>query len=389
MFRRAALILTSFVMLVGGCGSLTSCGEADKAADIYAMRESFTATDIAAEMGIGINLGNTFEAYWNDDTNMNGFSQVIGEGNPTDYEKCWGAIETTREMIDGMRDAGFKTVRIPVFWGNGMADGSDFKINEKFADRVEEVVKWVLEDGMYCVINMHHYDERLIMFLDREEAVHAAGRVWEQVAEHFKEYGDHLIFEGYNEYLGGVKEGTEESDEYKYDYCNEMNQAFVDAVRSTGGNNSERILIASGYNTNIDRTTGFRFKMPEDTVENKLMVSVHYIDNNMYWSNQIGSETWHDYIISQCNLLRDRFSLAGIPVFVGETTSGYDGRMSVDSKYGSGEDCIRELIRIAVEDYGFLPVFWETHHDDGTGFYDRVNCKLVKKENAETVKMYG
>ncbi len=376
------LVLSLILAMFSACGS-------EPAADIYSMRDGLTAKDIVAEMGIGINLGNTFEAYYNDDSNMCGFSQVVGDGDSIDYETCWGAIETTREMIDGMKESGFKTVRIPVFWGNGMADGSDFKISESVIGRVEQVVKWALEDGLYVVINMHHYDERLIMFLDREEAVAAAGKVWSQVAEHFKDYGDHLIFEGYNEYLGGVKEGTNASDAEKFDYCNEMNQIFVDSVRATGGNNAERILIASGFNTNIDRTTDLRFKMPEDTAENKLMVSVHYIDNNMYWSNQIGSETWHDYAESQCKLLRDRFSLAGIPVFVGETTAGYDGRMSSDNSYGSSQDCIRELIRMAKEEYGFIPVFWDTHHSDGTAFYDRVNCKITDSENAATVKKYG
>ena len=158
--------------------ALTGCGA--KNSEIYSMREDLSALGAAEEMGIGINLGNTFEAYFNDDSNMCGFSQVVGDGEPVNYETCWGAIETTREMIDGMRDSGFKTVRIPVFWGNGMADGTDFKVNEKYIDRVEEVVKWALEDGLYVVINMHHYDERLIMFLDRKQAVDAAKKVWTQ-----------------------------------------------------------------------------------------------------------------------------------------------------------------------------------------------------------------
>ena len=383
-FKLLAAALASLLLL----SSLSGCAGGESA-DIREMREGLTAQDVASEMGLGINLGNTFEAYYSDDSNMCGFSQVVGEGEATDYETCWGAIETTREIIDGMRDAGFKTVRIPVFWGNGMADGSDFKVSSKVINRVEQVVKWALEDGLYVVVNMHHYDERLIMFLDREQAVDAAEKVWTQVAEHFRDYGDHLVFEGYNEYLGGAKEGTNPSDAEKFDYCNEMNQVFVDAVRSTGGNNAERILIASGYNTNIDKTTSPGFVMPTDTVENKLMVSVHYIDNNMYWSNQIGSENWHNYTISQCELLKNRFTAEGIPVFVGETTAGYSGRMAADPVYGTSQECIRELIRIATEEYGFIPVFWDTHNSDGSSFYNRFECKISDSENAATVKKYG
>ena len=380
-------IFAAALAAVMALAALTGCGA--KNSDIYSMREDLSALGAAEEMGIGINLGNTFEAYFNDDSNMCGFSQVVGDGEPVNYETCWGAIETTREMIEGMRDSGFKTVRIPVFWGNGMADGTDFKVNEKYIDRVEEVVKWALEDGLYVVVNMHHYDERLIMFLDREQAVDAAKKVWTQVAEHFKDYGDHLIFEGYNEYLGGAKEGTNPSDAEKFDYCNEMNQAFVDAVRATGGNNAERILIASGFNTNIDKTTSSGFKMPTDTVEDRMMVSVHYIDNNMYWSKQIGTENWHNYTIAQCELLKNRFTAEGIPVFVGETTGGYSDAMSGGSVYGSSQDCIRELIKIATEDYGFITVFWDTHNSDGSSFYNRVTCEISDKQNAETVKKYG
>ncbi len=382
--RISSILLVFFILvsLLSGCGSESESG-------IYLMREGLKATDIVEEMGMGINLGNTFEAYYSDDGNLCGFSQIVDDGESTDYETCWGAVETTREMIDGIKDSGFKTLRIPVFWGNGMADGSDFKISKRVIGRVEQVVKWALEDGLYVVINMHHYDERLIMFLDREDAVAAAGKVWTQVAEHFRDYGDHLIFEGYNEYLGGVKDGTSASDAEKFDYCNEMNQIFVDSVRATGGNNSERILIASGFNTNIDKTSSDGFKMPEDSAEDKLMVSVHYIDNAMYWSNQIGSENWHDYSVSQCDLLKKRFTAEGIPVFVGECTGSYDGRMVSDPKYGSSQDCVRELIRLAKEDYGFIPVIWDTHNSDGSSFYNRIKCEISDSENAETIKKYG
>ena len=384
MVKRFFSVLMAFLFVLT---LFSGCGAPD--VDIFSMRSGLTAKKVAKEMGVGINLGNTFEAYYNDDSNMCGFARIVGDGRPSDYEGCWGAIPTTRAIIDGMRDSGFKTVRIPVFWGNGMVDDGTFTINEDFINRVEEVVRWVLEDGMYCVVNMHHYDERLIMFLDRREAVNAAKTVWTQVAEHFKDYGDHLVFEGYNEYLGLAKEGTNFDDNFKFDYCNEMNQTFVDAVRSTGGNNSERILIASGFNTNIDKTTDYRFKMPTDTVENKMMVSVHYIDNAMYWMKQIGGDGWYDYSKSQCELLKSAFTDNDIPVFVGETTASYEGQMVYDAKYGTSEDCIEELMKMAKKQYGFVPVFWDVHHSDGSGFYNRAELKIGKEQNARTVEQYG
>lgn len=367
--------------------NLTGCGLGN--GDVYEMREGLTAQTAAEEMGVGINLGNTFEGFSGDDRNGCALSSVLGENRISDYETCWGSMVITRDIIDGMRDSGFNTVRIPVYWGNGMEDDGTFTVRKDLLERVEEVVKWVIQDGMYCVINMHHYDERLVTKLERDEAVNAAKTVWTQVAEHFKDYGDRLIFEGYNEYLGSVKEGTEASDAERFDYCNELNQVFVDAVRATGGNNAERILIASGYNTNIDKTTSDGFILPTDTAENKMMVSVHYIDNNMYWSNQIGSQNWHDYSVAQCELLKERFTDNGIPVFVGECTGNYAGRMASNAEYGSSQDCIRELIRIAREEYGFIPVFWDTNTSDGTSFYSRYLFKVADEFNAETVMLYS
>ena len=372
-------VLFAALMLLSGC----------KVGKIYEMRENFSAADAAAEMGIGLNLGNTFESFFGGEENLCALSSVVGEGEIIDYETCWGAIETTREIIDGMRDAGFKTVRIPVYWGNGMENDGTFTVSKKLLKRVEQVVKWVLQDGMYCVINMHHYDERLILKLEREDTVNAAKTVWKQVAEHFKDYGDRLIFEGYNEYLGSVKEGTNATDAERFDYCNELNQVFVDTVRATGGNNSERILIASGYNTNIDKSTTEAFVMPTDSASGKLMVSVHYIDHNMNWQRQIGSERWHDYIYYECDKLKECFADKGIPVFVGETTSDYGVNLVDDSVYGDQQDCIRELIKIARQEYGFIPVFWDTNNADGSSFYSRYQCKISDEKNAETVKMYG
>jgi len=207
-----------------------------------------TAMTAAKEMGIGINLGNTFEAFWQDENNLTTGAQTIGENTPQNYETCWGAVVTTEECIHGMKEAGFNTVRIPVYWGNMMADDGEYTINEEYISRVQEVVDWCLKENMYAIINIHHYDEFLIKHHDKEEVLKAAAHVWEQVAEHFKNYSDSLIFEGFNEALGTPpNEGdwAERSDD-AYSYVNDMNQVFVDTVRKSGGKNAKRVLIVSG-----------------------------------------------------------------------------------------------------------------------------------------------
>ena len=341
-----------------------------------------TAMTAAKEMGIGINLGNTFEAFWQDENNLTTGAQTIGENTPQNYETCWGAVVTTEECIHGMKEAGFNTVRIPVYWGNMMADDGEYTINEEYISRVQEVVDWCLKENMYAIINIHHYDEFLIKHHDKEEVLKAAAHVWEQVAEHFKNYSDSLIFEGFNEALGTPpNEGdwAERSDD-AYSYVNDMNQVFVDTVRKSGGKNAKRVLIVSGYWTNIDNTTNEKYLMPTDTVPDKLMVSVHYIDNAIYWTNQVGGERWLEYSTEQCELLKNRFTANNIPVFVGECTSIYTpDHLAGDAEHTDSSDCLQIILDMAT-DYGFVPVLWDVNDN----FYSRTEYK-IKSDADQTV----
>lgn len=345
------------------------------------MRTSMTANEYAKEMGIGINLGNTLEAYWSGGNAAAG-SAVVGGGSVKEYEKCWGACETTQEIIDGMRDAGFNTVRVPVYWGNGMADDGTFTITNELFDRVEEVINYCLNDGLYTVINIHHYDEYIIKNYSREDAVSITKNLWNQIAERYKEYSDYLVFEGFNENLGSQRESDNYSEQELFDYVNEMNQAFVDTVRATGGNNKDRLLIASGYWTNIDKTTTDNFIMPTDSAKNKMMVSVHYVDNAMYWTNQIGSQAWYDYSIAQCELLKKAFTDRGIPVFVGECTSIYEAdRYAADAYVTDTADTL-DIMMNMLSDYGFVPVLWDVNNN----FYYRSVQIFPNEKDVEVVK---
>ena len=270
-----------------------------------------TAMETAKNMGMGINLGNTMEA-----CNGSGCEKVtyewiptVGDNRPVDYETCWGAVETTREVINGMKAEGFDTVRIPVFWGNMMENDGTYTINSEYIGRVREIVDYCCNAGLYAVINIHHFDEFIIRRNSTEKCAEIFTRLWTQIADYFKDYPYTVVFEGYNEYLGGNQfdengnlAELNETDGYRM--VNTLNQTFVDAVRATGGKNAERVLIVSGYWTNIDKTTSTEFVMPADTVSDRLMVSVHYVDNIMYWTNRIGGTSWVSYIDKQIEKLK-------------------------------------------------------------------------------------
>lgn len=355
--------------------------------------EIITATEMAQKMGLGLNLGNTMEAY--EATNCEKITfewiPIVGSNQPTDYEQCWGANITTQKIINGMKSEGFNTVRIPVFWGNMMKNDGTYTINKEYLARVKEIVDYCEKAGVYSVINIHHFDEFIIRRNNLEDCEKIFTNLWTQIAEYFADYPYTVVFEGFNEYLGGSqfdKSGNlkDQTDANAYKMTNALNKAFVNAVRSTGGYNAQRVLIVSGYWTNIDKTTSSKFVMPEDIVNDRLMVSVHYVDNAMYWSNKIGSDEWLKYIDNQCDKLKEAFLDEGIPVFMGETTAYYPkGNMAKNSKYTSSE-CL-SIVLEKLTDLGIVPVIWDTQNS--SSFYNRNTYKIADSSNRAVIKKFA
>lgn len=380
--RFLSLIVCAAMLLTTACGAKKSENTKDD-------EKPITASFAAKDMQLGINLGNTMEAYYATDNEKVTYKwiETVGSNTPKEYETFWGAVETTQEVIDGMKDAGFNTVRIPVFWGNMMENDGTYTINKDYIKRVAEIVDYCMKDDLYAVINIHHFDEFIIRRNSLEDCEKIFDNLWTQIAYYFKDYSYKLVFEGYNEYLGGAQfdENGELKDQVKadgYEMTNALNQTFVDAVRKTGGKNAERVLIASGYWTNIDLTTAADFVMPKDTVDDRLMVSVHYVDNAMFWTNQIGSENWLKYTDSQIDLLKTAFTDKGIPVFLGECTAGYpDERFAANAKYTGSAECM-ELVMQRLIDNGFVPVLWDVNDN----YYSRTEYKIKDDKQAELIK---
>lgn len=310
-------------------------GSAEEAVvDNGVMREGLTALEATRLMGNGINLGNTLEAC---DNNVG-----IKTNAPLSYETYWGQPKTTQAMIDGMKAAGFDTIRIPVAWmtnATHLYEG-DYTIDADYMDRVEEVVRYARKAGMYVIINDHWDGGWYGMFGSesaetRALAMEAYKGMWQQIAERFRDYSDYLIFESANEELGGRFDEnsplycsdsvvTYLTDDERYALTNEINQTFVDVVRATGGNNATRFLLIAGYSTNIDQTCDDRFQMPKDTADSKLMVSVHYYDPWSYCgaSSAASATKWgkvsdYEYMDQQLAKMT-KFTEAGYGVVIGE-----------------------------------------------------------------------
>ena len=323
-------LMLAVLMLIPCVGS----AEESEAVDNGVMREGLTALEATRLMGNGINLGNTLEAC---DNNVG-----IKTNTPLSYETHWGQPKTTQAMIDGMKAAGFDTIRIPVAWmtnATHLYEG-DYTIDADYMDRVEEVVRYARKAGMYVIINDHWDGGWYGMFGSesaetRALAMEAYKGMWQQIAERFRDYSDYLIFESANEELGGRFDEnsplycsdsvvTYLTDDERYALTNEINQTFVDVVRATGGNNATRFLLIAGYSTDIDKTCDDRFQMPKDTVDSKLMVSVHYYDPWSYCgaSSAVSATKWgkvsdYEYMDQQLAKMT-KFTEAGYGVVIGE-----------------------------------------------------------------------
>lgn len=348
------------------------------------LNKELTALELSKLMGNGTNLGNTLEAY----THRYGNDDIW----PGDSETAWGQPETSKRMIDGMKASGFDSLRIPIAWTNAMSyfEDGNYEIADIYMDRVETVVNYALDNDMYVIINDHWDGGWWGMFGSatqetRDEAMKMYVSIWEQIADRFQNYSDKLIFESANEELGdrlNDKDICKDSGALSQDECYEMtnliNQTFVDTIRKSGGNNANRFLLIAGYNTDITLTCDDRFKMPTDTVKDKLLLSVHYYTPWDYCGgDKAGRDTWgsvKDYE-EMNNLLSKltKFTEKGYGVIIGEYAV-----MSGSSK--TKNDALKwyENFLDNCDYYNFVPMLW-----DCSSHYVRVDAKIVDPEIAE------
>ena len=378
-------------------------GSAENAAVQYDGDFTVSVADIAADMGAGWNLGNQLEA------NSGG----------TPNETAWSNPVVTQELISAVADAGFKSVRVPVSYLSMIDDANGYAVDSAWLDRVEEVVQYCYAEGLYVIINVHgdgynSIDGGWLLCNDLENQEYICEKydaLWKQIAERFKDYDEHLIFEAMNEEFDGETYAGDINREY-YANINNYNQIFIDAVRSTGAKNTHRYLMITGWNTNIDYTVGdYGFEMPTDpdctAGENRLMMSVHYYDPWDYcgeeniktylWgargqaaieagvaSSGMGNWGQEDFLDGQMQKLYDSYISQGIPVVIGEygcidkTTADANnpGEIQANRVYYNG------YLAGKAASMGIIPVYWDNGHNStyGFGLFDRSTYEQTQPE---------
>ena len=328
-------------------------------------QEFETATEAVKNMGVGWNLGNTLEANsqtYHDFTKDNYWGQQGLES-----ETCWGQSKAKPELIKMMKDAGFGAIRVPVTWYNHM--DKDGKVNAEWMKRVHEVVDYVINQGLYCIVNVHHDtgadDDSFKSWIKADEANYTQNKaryenLWLQIAEEFKDYDEHLLFESYNEMLDKLSSWCFASYAAKgqydatvatsaYNAINSYAQSFVTTVRNTGGNNATRNLVVNTYaaccgngtwNDHLKEPLS-QLTIPTDPAANHLMVQVHDYPNIANGIANVKKEiddmmaAWNTHILSK-----------GIPMILGEW-----GTANVDEGDGKTDYDVRRDVMFEFVDY--------------------------------------
>lgn len=336
------------------------------------------ASRVARQMGVGWNLGNTMEA------------------NQTDLgaETAWQNTRTTQALIDFVKAQGFSSVRIPTSW-YVHCDKRSMQIDPRWMARVREIVDYCIHDSLYVVLN-DHWDGGWLedSFCDVSAATVCAKSdtlraIWRQVASEFQSYDEHLLFAGLNEPSHSYDNGhfTDEMVKALLSY----EQTFVDAVRTTGGNNRCRILVVQGPATNIDETVKptYAYQLPTDVVPERMMVEVHYYDPwNFCGMEQ--DETWGKMAFywgkanhadgsgrnaewGEENHLREKFTMMektfvsrGYPVILGEFGANWRHVGTAESQQkhdASIYSFFRNVTREALC-RGIVPMVWDINHTE-------------------------
>ena len=335
---------------------------------LWAQSDVFESAEEAVKnMGLGWNLGNTLDSNSGDVDNM--WIERWTSRTPADYEKAWGQVPTTQALINMMHDAGITAIRLPVTWYPHMVktwmwvDNSSKWNQEKapmaqymnaaWIRRVKQTVDYIINAGMYCVLNVHHDTGAAnTAWIHASMDNYNRNRelfewLWTRIAEEFKDYDEHLIFEGYNEMLDEKSSWCFATFSYPgnynaeaandaYDAINHYAQSFVSTVRATGSNNSTRNLMVNTYaacngdgswNTHLkDPLT--KMKLPDDTTEGHLMFQVHYYPNFSTLSEGKNNTN------SLCSVLKTRLASKGAPVVIGEWGAAEDSNV----RYGKQND---------------------------------------------------
>jgi len=347
------------------------------------------AEELAGKIKIGWNLGNSLEACADENTAS---------------ETLWGNPKTSEALIGLVKRSGFNAIRIPTAWSGYIEDRNTHKLKDEWIMRVREVVDYCVANGMYVIINIHWdggWLENNPTYARQAEVNQKQKALWEQIAVAFRDYDEHLIFAGTNEVHADYGRPTSEHLQVQMSY----NQTFVDAVRSTGGRNAWRVLVAQGYNTNIQYTYE-SLVLPKDPAANRIMAEIHYYDPYDFtlesgasakylWGKDFkgstGVSAWgqEEWVNEAFGLMKEKFTSKGIPVILGEYAATYRSSLpaNVLEDHKKARNYYLNYVTKTAKSYGLIPFYWDNGGtgNNASGIFDRPNLTVAHPDALEAL----
>lgn len=332
-----------------------------------------TATTIKDNMGLAWNLGNALEV-------------VDADGNVN--EKAINA-KTTKKLIQAVKAAGFNTIKIPVTFINLI--GEDGTINDVYMERIQDVVDYAYDMGMYSVVSLHgdgmpgitgHWINIDATGTEFNDILNKYSALWADIAQAFTGYDQKVLFQAGNEFMNNAGDYNATPTPTEYDNINALDQAFVNAVRNAGGtNNTDRVLLVVGYNSDIDWTIA-GFKKPTDPTANRLILSVNYytpsdftLDSTTTWdeNGQYGKA----YMDSQFVKITNFANGLGMPVMIGEYGPEFKNNLDQITNYVYWLNYYASL-------NGIVTAYWDNGETGigGTAIFDRTNNVITNNGKA-------
>lgn len=290
-----------------------------------------TSVEMARNMAIGWNLGNTLDEYQ---------GNVQNAGNGT--ETSWGMPATTEEMITAIKNAGFKTIRIPVSWHNHISDTNNYTIDFNWMARVKQIVDWAYTKNMCVIINIHHDNLAISKIkgnigfaLSDDTEIQAQSKkyiekIWTQIATEFSNYDNRLVFEVLNEPrdIDGEFKGNEwwTNNEDMIGIITAYEQVGINAIRAVTGNENRFIMVPGYAASGSDGSMLALYKMPTDTTaQDKLLLSAHAYSPYNFAMNDLTDTVFGDddkaSLDSIFSYLKSNYTDKGIGVVMGEASA--------------------------------------------------------------------
>lgn len=352
------------------------------------------ATEFCRNIRRGFNLGNTLDCFTESDERP--------LKNLEFSETKWGNPRISKKQIKAVKNAGFDLLRVPVTWFEHVS-GADHEIDRKWMNRVKEVVDEALDEDLYVILNTHHEIRKSFLYPDNEHLEQSEKIIkdlWTQICDEFKNYPEKLIFESMNE-------PRLEGDQYEWfadfnmgrcrqsaECINVLNQEFTDIVRASGGKNGERFIAVPGYATAPYGVLTDFFKMPEDLVDDHIIISVHtYMPENFAFVVPEGpndkefnafDEKSGGEIKNIADSLYEKFVSKGIPVQINEFGAVNKGNLQARSDYAGYQTAV-------MADSGISCCWWDNGltnvSADSLGIVDRISGKFVFTEIRDAIML--